>query len=292
MPSLDLNPAREDRPYTCAIGRFERARRSNQTRSAGTARRSQAKEGSDVERTKRWIALLISGVALSAAACGGSTPSVASPVATAATSPKGSILVSPSAAPASPSAASNASPSLSPITGVSWTFGGSLPPGWTEEDGSFSRSEKAYVEVLTDRSLMAADCALGPQPGIGHTAADIVGALSRRPGLAATAATDVTVAGLKGRQIDFVIAPGWKKGCDWWDDPKAPVVPLIGTFDDKNYWLYNAVSKGDQYRYVVLDTPDGGNAVIAITAVDPERLQEVVGPAMNIVHGLQYHLRN
>jgi hypothetical protein len=177
-------------------------------------------------------------------------------------------------------------------TKLTWTFGGSLPSGWTEEDGSFSRSEKAYVEVLTDRSLMAADCALGPQPGIGHTAADIVGALSRRPGLAATAATDVTVAGLKGRQIDFVIAPGWNKGCDWWDDPKAPVVPLIGRFDDKNYWLYNALSKGEQYRYVVLDTPDGGNAVIAVTAVDPERLQEVAGPAMDIVHGLQYHLRN
>jgi hypothetical protein len=175
---------------------------------------------------------------------------------------------------------------------LSWTFGGSLPPGWTEEDGAFSRSESAYVEVLTDRSLMSANCVLGPQPGIGHTAADIVGALSRRPGLATTGADDITVAGLAGRQIDFTIAPGWKKSCDWWGDPKAPVVPLIGAFDDKNFWLYNAVTKGEEYRYIVLDTPGGGNVVIAITAVDPARLQGVAGPAMNIVHGLQYHLRN
>jgi hypothetical protein len=175
---------------------------------------------------------------------------------------------------------------------LSWTFGGSLPPGWTEEDGAFSRSESAYVEVLTDRSLMSANCVLGPQPGIGHTAADIVGALSRRPGLATTGADDITVAGLAGRQIDFTIAPGWKKSCDWWGDPKAPVVPLVGAFDDKNFWLYNAVTKGEEYRYIVLDTPGGGNVVIAITAVDPERLQGVAGPAMNIVHGLQYHLRN
>ena len=175
---------------------------------------------------------------------------------------------------------------------LSWTFGGSLPPGWTEEDGAFSRSESAYVEVLTDRSLMSANCVLGPQPGIGHTAADIVGALSRRPGLATTGADDITVAGFAGQQIDFAIAPWWKKSCDWWGDPTAPVVPLIGAFDDKNFWLYNAVTKGEEYRYIVLDTPGGGNVVIAITAVDPERLQGVAGPAMNIVHGLQYHLRN
>jgi hypothetical protein len=244
-----------------------------------------------VERTSKRIALVITGIALSAASCGGSTPSVTAPAATAASLPRASTIATPSVATASRSVAS-ASPSAAAATMLSWTFGGSLPPGWTEEDGAFSRSESAYVEVLTDRSLMSANCVLGPQPGIGHTAADIVGALSRRPGLATTGADDITVAGLAGRQIDFTIAPGWKKSCDWWGDPKAPVVPLIGAFDDKNFWLYNAVTKGEEYRYIVLDTPGGGNVVIAITAVDPERLQGVAGPAMNIVHGLQYHLRN
>ena len=244
-----------------------------------------------MERTSKRMALVISGIALSAAACGGSVPSVTAPAATAASSPRASTIATPSVATASRSVAS-ASPSAAAATKVSWTFGGSLPPGWTEEDGAFSRSESAYVEVLTDRSLMSANCVLGPQPGIGHTAADIVGALSRRPGLATTGADDITVAGLAGRQIDFTIAPGWKKSCEWWGDPKAPIVPLIGAFDDKNFWLYNAVTKGEEYRYIVLDTPGGGNVVIAITAVDPERLQGVAGPAMNIVHGLQYHLRN
>ena len=244
-----------------------------------------------MERTSKRMALVISGIALSAAACGGSAPSVTAPAATAASSPRASTTATPSVATASRSVAS-ASPSAAAVTKVGWAFGGSLPPGWTEEDGAFSRSESAYVEVLTDRSLMSANCVLGPQPGIGHTAADIVGALSRRPGLATTGADDITVAGLAGRQIDFTIAPGWKKSCDWWGDPKAPVVPLIGAFDDRNFWLYNAVTKGEEYRYIVLDTPGGGNVVIAITAVDPERLQGVAGPAMNIVHGLQYHLRN
>ena len=244
-----------------------------------------------MERTSKRMALVISGIALSAAACGGSVPSVTAPAATAASLPRASTIATPSVATASRSVAS-ASPSAAAATMLSWTFGGSLPPGWTEEDGAFSRSESAYVEVLTDRSLMSANCVLGPQPGIGHTAADIVGALSRRPGLATTGADDITVAGLAGRQIDFTIAPGWKKSCEWWGDPKAPIVPLIGAFDDKNFWLYNAVTKGEEYRYIVLDTPGGGNVVIAITAIDPERLQGVAGPAMNIVHGLQYHLRN
>lgn len=244
-----------------------------------------------MERTSKRIALFITGIALSAAACGGSTPSATvPPPSAAAASANPSEL--PSRTHATASVSASASASASATTSLRWTFGGALPAGWTEENGTFSRSESAYVEVLTDRSLMSANCVLGPQPGIGHTAADIVGALSRRPGLATTGADDVTVAGFAGRQIDFTLAPGWKKSCDWWGDPKAPVVPLIGTFDDKNFWLYNAVTKGEQYRYVVLDTAGGGNVVISITAVEPDRLQEVLGPAMNIIHGLQYHVTN
>jgi hypothetical protein len=243
-----------------------------------------------VERTSKRIALFLTSIAMSAAACGGSTPST-KPDATVATAPQTSVQASAAPTSASPSAA-DTPPSVAPTTKLTWTFGGSLPSGWTEDEGTFSRSENASVEVLTDRSLMAANCVLGPQPGIDDTAAEIVGALSRRPGLASTAAGDVTVAGFPGRQIDFAIAPGWKESCDWWGDPTSPVVPLVGTFDDNNFWVYNAVTKGEQYRYVVLDTPDGGNAVIAITAVDPERFQDVLVPAMNIVHGLQYHIRD
>src|SRR4029078_11826896 len=150
-----------------------------------------------VKRHTNGMPLGITGIALSAASCGGSTPSVTAPAATAASPPRASAIATPSVATASRSVAS-ASPSAAAATMLSWTFGGSLPPGWTEEDGAFSRSECAYVEHPTDRSLMSANCVLGPQPGIGHTAADIVGALSRRPGLATTGADDITVAGLAG----------------------------------------------------------------------------------------------
>jgi len=236
-----------------------------------------------VERTTRSIALLIAVIALSLAACGGTTPSATTPLASAASVPS----VSPSAASA-PSQATTASPSQAAPTEVSWSYVGTLPEGWSEEEGTFSRSENAYVDIMTDRSVMAADCSLGPQPGIGRTAKDIVGALSRRQGLATARQGTIAIGGLPAHEIDLAIAPDWKRSCDWWDDPKTPVVPLVGTFDDKNQWLYTAVVKGEHYRYVVVDVPGGRNVVIAVTAVEPERFQDVVGPAMDLVQNLRF----
>jgi hypothetical protein len=115
-----------------------------------------------VERTSKRIALFLTSIAMSAAARGGSTPST-TPAATVATAPQTSVQASAAPTSASPSAA-DTPPSVAPTTKLTWTFGGSLPSGWTEDEGTFSRSENASVEVLTDRSLMAANCVLGPQP--------------------------------------------------------------------------------------------------------------------------------
>jgi hypothetical protein len=231
-----------------------------------------------VERTRKPIALLLTAIAMSVVACGGSTSSSTAPVASS---------VATEQAPVAPASSSPSTPA-SASADVSWKYGGSLPSGWTEEDGTYSRSEKAYIDIMTDRSVMAADCALGPQPNVGRSAKDVVGALSRRPGLATTAPSDVTVGGLDGRQVDIGLAPDWKKSCDWWGDPTSPVVPLVGTFDDKNLWLYTAATKGEHYRYVVLDASGGRNVVIAITAVAPEQFNDVAGSAMTIIHGLQF----
>jgi hypothetical protein len=241
-----------------------------------------------VERTTRSIALAITVIALSAAACGSS----ASPPPPASAAPAPSVAsAAPSASAAPPASAApsaNASPSQAVSAELRWSYVGTVPEGWSEEDGTFSRSENAYVDIMTDRSVMAADCSLGPQAGIGRTAKDIVGALSRRQGLATAREGTIAIGGLPGHEIDLGIAADWKGSCDWWDDPKAPVVPLVGTFDEKNQWLYTAVTKGERYRYVVLDVPGGRNVVIAITVVAPERFQDVIEPAMDIVKGLRF----
>ena len=134
---------------------------------------------------------------------------------------------------------------------------------------------------------MAADCGLGPQPGVGRTATAIVGALAARDGLATKNRGPFTVGSLSGQQIDIAISPDWKGSCPWWDDPKAPVVPLVGHFDENNLWIYNAVAKGEQFRYVVLDLPNGGNVLIAVTAIEPEHLTDIAKSAMQVVRDLE-----
>ena len=90
-----------------------------------------------------------------------------------------------------------------------------------------------------------------------------------------------------GVWIDLSLAPGWTGTCPGWED-ESPVVPLVGAFDAQHYWLFNAVVKGEAYRYLLLDVPDGRNALVAVTAVHPERFDDVIGPAMEIVSKLDF----
>lgn len=86
-----------------------------------------------------------------------------------------------------------------------------VPAGWTGElagpyavfldnggaDGraaiDFSLSQSIYADPCTDRGL------LNPQPG--PTVDDLASALARLPGFAATTPTDVTLAGVRGKQL-------------------------------------------------------------------------------------------
>jgi hypothetical protein len=195
----------------------------------------------------------------------------------------------PSATPAATAVASaTPAPPLGEAPGLAWSYSGTYPAGWEAVDGGFGRSDSAYIEVLADRSVMAADCELRPEAGVGSSASDIVGALAARDGLGTSNLATVTVGGLSGQQIDLAIAPGWTGSCPWWDDPAKPVVPLVGTFDDQHYWLYNAVTSGEQFRYLVLDVPDGRNVLVAVVAAEPDRLQAILEPAMEIVSHLEF----
>jgi hypothetical protein len=192
-------------------------------------------------------------------------------------------------APSAAVATATASPDIS--SEAQWTFSGTLPAGWNQDGSTFAKSDNAFVEVLPDRSVMAADCALMPEPGIGRTATEIVDALASRSGLATTGKKPVTISGLQGQQLDFALAKEWTTGCPAWGEVTTPVVPLVGTLDEKNQWLFNAVAPGEQYRYLVLDVPGGGNVLISVYAAEPERLTDIIGPAMEIVDHLIFTAR-
>jgi len=236
-------------------------------------------------RTIGRLAIVGTTVALTLVGCGAQTPSAAP--ATAAPTVRATATAAP-AATASPTPAPT--PAATPVgeaAGVAWSLRGALPAGWTLDDGTFSRSENAYVEVLPDRSVMAADCVMGPQAGVGSSAASVVVELAKRKGVTASKPESVSIGGLSGVRVDFSMAPDWTGTCPWWE-AKAPVVPLIGTFDAQHYWLYNALVKGEAYRYLVFDLPDGRNVLVAVTTVDPERFSDVIGPAMEIVSKLDF----
>ena len=79
----------------------------------------------------------------------------------------------------------------------------------------------------------------------------------------------VTVGGLQGQQLDLAIDPAWTGTC-----PIAggkPIVPLVGTLDEKNLWLYISALAGEHFRFIVLDVPGGGNVLISVYAMEPEQ---------------------
>jgi hypothetical protein len=170
---------------------------------------------------------------------------------------------------------------------LGFALDGTLPDGWTLDGSTFWHSDNAYIELLPDRSVMAADCDLGPEPGVGRTATEIATTLASRDGLATSQPRTVTVGGLSGQQIDIRLQPGWTKPCQSADDD-TPMVPLVGTLDEKNLWNYNAAMPGEQFRYLILDAPGRHNLLVSICALEPEQLERVVIPAMEIANHLRF----
>jgi hypothetical protein len=196
------------------------------------------------------------------------------------TSPSPSPSPQPSVAASAPAAEAS----------VSWTFAGTIPEGWEEVDGSFASDEGVLLEILHDLNVMAADCALGPEAGVGRTSAEIVGALATRDGLAVMGPEPASVGGLDGRQVVLSVDPAWTGTCDAWDGTE-PFVPLLGSLDEKNFWHYIGIARGteahDEVRLVVLDVP-GGNVVIAVWVTTPERLADDEAAVDQILDGLTF----
>ena len=175
--------------------------------------------------------------------------------------PSATVGVAPSEVPPS------APPSEAPEAGLTVSFA-SLPDGWGQDGNTVGTSDDVTVEVMEDRSVMSPipECVNGPASGVGQSASDFVGALATREGLDVTGPEAVEVGELSGQMLELGLSDGWTGQCPWWEDPDTYFVPLFGTFDEKNYWLYNAVVNEERTRVYVLDKPDGGNVVVAAWA--------------------------
>ena len=197
--------------------------------------------------------------------------------------------------PAPPMTSSPVAPSMPTSPGPSATsedsfhFTGTLPEGWGQDGYTFATEGDVSLEILANRSVMATDCVLGPAAGFGTKARDLAQALAGRDGLVVSGLTGANdVGGLSGLRLDLKLADDWTGTCPWWDDGNSPVVPTFGAFDEKNFWLYTAIAKGEQVRMYLLDRSAGGNVLVAFWAPDADAFAANIDAAESIVGGLEF----
>lgn len=87
-----------------------------------------------------------------------------------------------------------------------------IPPGGSNDGVDAGTSD--YVGIYQNVAVAAEDCESRPEPGVGHTAAEMAAALAARGGLVVTEPTPVEVGGLSGTMIDIAIDPGAGVGCN------------------------------------------------------------------------------
>jgi len=141
------------------------------------------------------------------------------------------------------------------------------------------------------RTVVGADCE-SRLDGAGLSAAEVVGALATREGLATSEPETVTISGLTGRQIDVGLEPGWTGTCP--QDPTTAAVALLG----------GTPAQGEnRQRIVILDTPDcgesveqgpicasGGNISIVIYADRAADFDAFLSDAMPIVESFEFDI--
>jgi hypothetical protein len=196
---------------------------------------------------------------------------------------------SPSASSAppttSPSEGSAAASQAAGPTDIGVTFTGTMPDGWVESDDGDPTpdSESAFFEVSQNNLVMAANCDLEPDAGVGSAAADILAAIEARDGIESSGPEDVTAGGLSGQQLDFHAAQdGTGATCG-----DQEFVPLWGRLEDVG-WIFGGAGPTETHRVVVLDVPGGGTVFLWTSAIEPENVADYLDGATEVMNGLEF----
>ena len=165
------------------------------------------------------------------------------------------------------------------------TYAGTVNIAMAFQTGATGK--QTVIELVPNRSVSAADCALDAEPGVGTSAQAIVDALAARRGIIASDQGPAAVGGLTGRQIDLRVDPAIGTTCP---DDFGGFIPTIGYRAGAD-WLYNGIGSKDVARYIVLDASGGRNIVVAIYAADAATFDRDIRDAMTIVEGLRFRPR-
>ncbi len=159
-------------------------------------------------------------------------------------------------------------------------------PGWHFDANAFYDSETkgGYLEFRDDLVVMAANCDLAPESGVGPTASDHVNALAERDGLATSDVAAVEVGGLPGFQLDFAVDPAWRGSCPKIVPFEEGVVPV---HVDPSSGFFVAMP-GGQHRLISLDAPGGGTVNIMIFTEPGFDFDVYLARAMAIVDTVRF----
>jgi hypothetical protein len=169
-----------------------------------------------------------------------------------------------------------------------------LPDGWLDDGASdmfvgllpAAQDTYAFLDVFRNMPIASVDCAEAPEPDVGNTASDVIGALSERPGLAASDPVPVTIGGLSGLQLDFAVAEDWTGTCPGIGTPWVPLVHMPG-------FVYWGAEPGERFRVIVLDVaplPEDmyATVMIFIYAADAAVWDEHLAASMAIVDSFDF----
>ncbi len=168
-----------------------------------------------------------------------------------------------------------------------WTNGYELLPDVPGNRTFVSSGWGTHLQLTLDRngSVAADDCSDINQAGVGLQAADIVEALSKRPGLDTSNPVDVTIGGLTGKQIDIGMTSNWTGTCDGYT-----AVPMIKYPYEGAGWV---AVPGERFRLIVLDVPasaGGGTILIDVYSRQTDDFASYVTSAMPIVNSFNFDL--
>ena len=168
------------------------------------------------------------------------------------------------------------------------TFEGSVPDGWTDDGpgsvpvpDSDTDTDTRFFEIHLNPSLMAADCGLDPEPGVGTEASTILAEIADRDGIHVSDRGSTTVDGRAAEWIDFVAD---EVTCP--RDATEGFVPMFGWFDEDDLWQFTGAAPGETHRLIAVDL-ERSNLLIWTYALEPDALEDQLEAAMDVVAGLR-----
>ena len=165
---------------------------------------------------------------------------------------------------------------------VPWGFG-IRPEAYTVDEGL-----RAWYDMRV--TMNDAECTEAPDPAIGHTADDLIGAWSARPGIVATAPQPISVGGLEGSWIDIHLAPDWTGTCPF--DTTQPGVTLFTDADPASgngtpFW---GISGDEHLRIIALDDTAGSTVLIVLDTLTRETFDGLVAESMPVVDTFEFEV--